>query len=232
MNRTEPTSPTAQVQDLLTMTGTTRLLREMPKVTIAAINGVCAGGGLSLALACDLRYAAAASAIFATAFVDAGLSGDFVIRWLLPRIVRPAKARELRFVNDRFTADEALAMGAVNAVLPDRGFLEAVGERAERPAAKAPLAIAGLEANLVDRARWRWPSTSASSRSGWSPRSAPRIGRRRAGRSSSGVRPVSRVADPELRSAFPCRSPSCPCTDTSVSYGRPVYSIKNRGVAK
>jgi enoyl-CoA hydratase/carnithine racemase len=231
MNRAEPTSPTAQVQDLLTMTGTTRLLREMPKVTIAAINGVCGGGGLSLALACDLRYAAA-SAFFATAFVDAGLSGDFVIRRLLPRIVRPAKARELRFVNDRFTADEALAMGAVNAALPDGRFLEAVGERAERPAAEAPLAIAGPEANLIHSARWRWPSTSASSRSGWSPRSAPRIGRRRAGRSSSGVHPVSRVAHPELPSAFPCRSPSCPCTDTSVSYGRPVYSIKNRGVAK
>ena len=73
---------------------TSQLLREMPKLTIAAINGPCAGAGFSWACAADLRFAAE-SAVFTTAFLNAGLSGDFGGTWTLPRIVGPAKAREL-----------------------------------------------------------------------------------------------------------------------------------------
>ena len=64
------------------------------KPVVAAINGACAGAGLSWACACDIRYAAE-SAKFNTAFLSAGVSGDFGGTWTLPRIVGPAKAREL-----------------------------------------------------------------------------------------------------------------------------------------
>ena len=79
------------------------LLHEMPQVTVAAINGACAGAGLGWACGCDLRYATA-SAKFTTAFLDRGFAGDMSVPWSLPRIVGPAKARELSFLPDVFDA--------------------------------------------------------------------------------------------------------------------------------
>jgi 2-(1,2-epoxy-1,2-dihydrophenyl)acetyl-CoA isomerase len=140
---------TAQVRHLRELTRTSQLLHQMPKVTIAAINGACAGGGMSWAMACDLRYAAA-SARFTTAFVNAGLSGDFGMTWFLPRVAGSAKARELLFFADVFGAADAHAMGLVNDVFPDDQLLAEVGARAATLAAKAPLALAGLKANLND----------------------------------------------------------------------------------
>jgi len=86
------------------------LLHTMPAVTIAAINGACAGAGLGWALACDFRYAAP-SARFNTAFLDVGVAGDMGGPWSLPRIVGAAKARELYFMPDKFDANEALRIG-------------------------------------------------------------------------------------------------------------------------
>ena len=126
-----------------------QLLREMPQVTIAAINGPCAGAGLAWACACDLRYAAA-SARFATAFVDAGLSGDFGGSWTLPRIVGPGKARELYLLADRFDADEALRIGLVSKVVPDAELIPHVRGVAERLRQKAPLALRAIKQNLAD----------------------------------------------------------------------------------
>ncbi len=146
----EPLPPfTARVRGLRELTRTSQLLHEMPKVTIAAVNGACAGGGMSWAMACDLRYAATSSK-FTTAFVNAGLSGDFGMTWFLPRVVGSARARELLFFADVLSATDAEAAGLVTAVLPDEGFLDAVRERALRLAAKAPLALAGLKANVND----------------------------------------------------------------------------------
>lgn len=87
-----PGSVERSISDLRYHMRSSQLLREMPKVTIAAINGACAGAGFSWACACDLRYAAE-SAVFNSAFLTAGLSGDFGGTWTLPRIVGPAKAR-------------------------------------------------------------------------------------------------------------------------------------------
>jgi enoyl-CoA hydratase/carnithine racemase len=92
---------------------TARLLHSMPKPTIAMVNGVAAGAGLALALACDLRVAAH-TASFTTSYVRVGLSGDFGASWSLTRLVGPAKARELMFLSDRIEADEALRLGLVN----------------------------------------------------------------------------------------------------------------------
>jgi len=97
------------------------LLREMPAVTIALVNGACAGAGFGWALACDLRVATR-SAKFNSAFLDVGVAGDMSGPWTLPRLVGAAKARELYFIPDKFTADEAHRIGLVARVFDDETF--------------------------------------------------------------------------------------------------------------
>ena len=79
------------------------LLHEMPQVTIAAINGACAGAGLGWACACDLRYAVA-DAKFNTAFLDVAVAGDMGLPWTLPRIVGAGRARELSLLPRKLDA--------------------------------------------------------------------------------------------------------------------------------
>src|SRR5215813_11707911 len=98
-----------------------RWLHEMPKPTIAMIRGPAAGAGLSLATACDLRIAST-TAIFTTAFVKVGFSGDFGITYFLTRLVGTAKARELMFLSDKIEATEALRIGLVSRVVPDEAL--------------------------------------------------------------------------------------------------------------
>lgn len=144
-----PRSVARAVSELRHHMRSSQLLREMPKVTIAAINGACAGAGFSWACACDLRYAAE-SAVFNSAFLTAGLSGDFGGTWTLPRIVGPAKARELYLMPERFDAAEALRIGLVSAVAPNDEFADFIREKATRAASFAPLTAASIKANLND----------------------------------------------------------------------------------
>jgi 2-(1,2-epoxy-1,2-dihydrophenyl)acetyl-CoA isomerase len=95
-----------------------RLLHEMPKPTIAMVNGPAAGAGLSIALACDMRFMAAGARL-STAFANVGYSGDFGGSYFLSQLVGTAKARELYFLPDRIDADTALRLGIVNRVYPD-----------------------------------------------------------------------------------------------------------------
>lgn len=95
-----------------------RLLHEMPKPTIAMLNGVAAGAGLSLALACDLRIAGH-SARMTTAFTKVGLSGDYGGTWFLTQLVGTARARELYFTSDVLEASRIEALGLANRVVPD-----------------------------------------------------------------------------------------------------------------
>ena len=126
-----------------------RLLREMGKVTICAINGACAGAALSWACACDLRFASK-NAKFATAFISAGLSGDFGGTWTLPRIVGPAKARELYLLNKKLSAEEALAIGLVSEVLESpAALMSRVGQVAQNLASAAPIALVRIKQNLL-----------------------------------------------------------------------------------
>ena len=83
------------------------LLHEMPQVTVAAINGACAGAGLGWACGCDLRLAAA-GARFNTAFLDVGVAGDMGVPWSLSRIVGGARARELFFFDRQVRCRKAL----------------------------------------------------------------------------------------------------------------------------
>ena len=129
-----------------------QLLHEMEKVTIAAINGACAGAGLAWACACDLRFAAQ-RAKFNVAFRNAGLSGDFGGTWTLPRIVGPAKARELYLLSPRFDAEEAARIGLVSKVLPDDQLMPHVNAVADDLASAAPIALRLMKRNLVDGMR-------------------------------------------------------------------------------
>jgi 2-(1,2-epoxy-1,2-dihydrophenyl)acetyl-CoA isomerase len=100
-----------------------RFLHEMPKPTIAAIEGPAAGAGLSLALACDFRICGR-NAKLTTAFAKVGLSGDYGGTYFLPRIVGPAKARELYLLSPVLTGEEAKAIGLVTEVAEPGHALE------------------------------------------------------------------------------------------------------------
>ena len=108
-----------------------QLLWEMPKVTIAAVNGAAAGAGLGIALSCDLCFASE-RARFGTAFAKVGLGGDFGTTWQLARKVGAAKAKELFFLSEMLSAEQAAALGLVNRVLPEAGFMAEVMQLARR----------------------------------------------------------------------------------------------------
>jgi 2-(1,2-epoxy-1,2-dihydrophenyl)acetyl-CoA isomerase len=135
------------VEVLMKASRVTALLHRMPKVTIAAINGRCAGAGLAFACAADVRYAAR-SAVFNTAYLLAGRSSELGISWTLPRIVGDARARELFFFAERFDAAEAERIGLVSKVLPDEELLVYTQERADRVAGFSPMALAAMKTNL------------------------------------------------------------------------------------
>src|SRR5215475_14582831 len=124
-----------------------RLLHDMPKVTIAAINGPAAGAGLSLAMAADLRFAAD-NARLGTAFAKVGFSGDYGGTWSLTRLVGSAKARELYFLPDMLDAAEAQRVGLVNRVFPAASFRDEVHKLASRIANGPTVAYSYMKANL------------------------------------------------------------------------------------
>jgi 2-(1,2-epoxy-1,2-dihydrophenyl)acetyl-CoA isomerase len=124
-----------------------RLLHEMPKPTIAMINGACAGAGLSLAAACDLRFAAQ-SARFRSAFTPGGMSGDYGGSWLWTQILGTAKARQLYFIDEKRDAEAALAFGLVDAVQPDETLHATVMGIARQLAALPGAGLAYAKANL------------------------------------------------------------------------------------
>jgi 2-(1,2-epoxy-1,2-dihydrophenyl)acetyl-CoA isomerase len=139
----------APALDLRSIMEVSELLHAMPAVTLAAVNGPCAGAGLSFACACDLRYAAR-TAVFVSAFLRVGSSGDHGSAWMLTRAVGPAKARELLLLGDRVDADEALRIGLVSAVLDDDALIEHVDAVAARLAAMPPTAARLMKQNLDD----------------------------------------------------------------------------------
>jgi enoyl-CoA hydratase/carnithine racemase len=96
----------------------TGALINLRKPTIAALPGAAVGAGLALALACDIRIAAA-SAFVSTGYARIGLSGDYGIAWLLTRAVGSARARELMFTSERVDAARCERIGLVNRVVAD-----------------------------------------------------------------------------------------------------------------
>ncbi len=120
----------------------------MPKPVIAAINGVAAGAGLSIAMACDLRISAD-SAGFNTAFTGVALSCDTGASWTLPRLVGPTKAMELMLVPRTLDSQEALALGLLNRVVPADDLAKEAATLAAELAAGPTLAYASVKQSVA-----------------------------------------------------------------------------------
>lgn len=115
-------------------------LKELPQPVIAAVHGVAAGGGLGLCLACDL-IVAGTEAAFVTAFAKLGLSPDYGATYHLVRLLGEKKAFELAAFSPHLSAQEALELGLINAVVPLEQLETRVASWAERLAAGPPLAL-------------------------------------------------------------------------------------------
>jgi enoyl-CoA hydratase len=123
-------------------------LRSLEVPTIAAVNGAAVGAGAALALACDLRYAAA-SARFAVPFATLGLHPGMGTSWLLPEVVGMAAARDLLLTGRVVDAEEMLRLGLVSSVSGDDGFVEGVLHAAHAIAVAAPIATRLTKAGLA-----------------------------------------------------------------------------------
>lgn len=126
-----------------------RRMRRMEKPIIGAINGVAAGAGASLALACDLRVASE-EASFIQSFINVGLVPDSGSSFFLPRLVGFALALELAFTGRRLTAGEAARLGMVNRVVPPEQLMDVALEWA-RQLAQGPTQIIGLTKRALNR---------------------------------------------------------------------------------
>ena len=123
------------------------LLHSLQKTTIAAVNGAAAGGGLGLALSCDLRIASD-KARFATAYARVGYGGDYGTTWQLTHLVGPAKAKELFLLPDMLGAEEAERLGLVNRVVPAESLADETAAWAERIAAGPLVSYRYMIANI------------------------------------------------------------------------------------
>lgn len=124
-----------------------RMLHEIGKPTIAMLNGVAAGAGLSMALACDLRYAAR-SARMTTAFAKVGYSGDFGGTYFLSRIVGTARARELYYFSDMVDSARMESLGLANAVFDDDKLVAETMALAKRLAHGPRVALSYMKRNF------------------------------------------------------------------------------------
>jgi len=115
-------------------------LHELPKPTVAAVNGVAAGAGCNLALGCDL-IVASDRARFTEIFSKRGLSVDFGGSWVLPRLVGLHKAKELVYLADIIDATEAERIGLVNRLVAHDALDKTVAELAGRLAALPPIQL-------------------------------------------------------------------------------------------
>jgi 2-(1,2-epoxy-1,2-dihydrophenyl)acetyl-CoA isomerase len=125
-----------------------RLLHEMPKPTLAMINGAAAGAGLALALACDLRIAAD-QAVLTTSYVKVALSGDLGSSYFLTQLVGSARARQLMLLSEKIDAAEAHRIGLINRIA-EAGMLRATTMQVARQLAQGPaVALRYIKRNLL-----------------------------------------------------------------------------------
>ena len=123
-------------------------LHRLPQPTVAKVDGVAAGAGMNLALACDL-VVASDRARFSQIFARRGLSIDFGGSWLLPRLIGVHKAKELVLLADMYDAAAAAEFGFVNRVVPVAELDAFVAEWASRLASGPPIALS-LSKRLLD----------------------------------------------------------------------------------
>jgi len=124
------------------------ILYHAPQVSIAAIDGGCAGAGIGWAAGCDFRMATP-EARLSTAFLKVGVPGDMGLAWALARIVGGARARELLFFPEKLTGEEALEIGLVTRLYPRETLHENVLALADELCAREPFALRMMKANMV-----------------------------------------------------------------------------------
>src|SRR6266851_144948 len=122
-------------------------LYNMPKVTVAAVNGFAMGAGLGVCLSCDLRIASD-QARFGTAYAKVGYGGDFGTTWLLTQYVGGPKAKEMFFLGDIIDANEAHRLGLVNRVVSHDGLPSEVTDIASRIAHGPLTSFRYMKANV------------------------------------------------------------------------------------
>jgi 2-(1,2-epoxy-1,2-dihydrophenyl)acetyl-CoA isomerase len=119
-------------------------IRQMTKPVIAAVNGIAAGAGCNLALACDLRIAST-QATFTQSFIKVGLNPDWGGTFFLPRLVTPNIACELFFLGEPISAEDALRFNIVNQVVSPEDLGSATQQLAERLRTAPPIALAAAK---------------------------------------------------------------------------------------
>jgi 2-(1,2-epoxy-1,2-dihydrophenyl)acetyl-CoA isomerase len=142
-----PRTIESRVLELRRLADASRILHEMPKPTIAMLNGVAAGAGMSLALACDLRIAGE-SARMTTAFARVGMSGDYGGAYFLQRLVGPTRARELYFSSEMLDAAKLKELGIATVVVPDAQLQAECRARAAALAAGPRMAFGYMKRNF------------------------------------------------------------------------------------
>ncbi len=150
--------PAASLEGVRRVGDVALALHRLAKPTIAKVDGVAVGAGLGLAVGCDL-VVASERARFSMIFVRRALSPDCGTSWLLPRLVGPAKAKELAFFGEVLDAERALQVGLVNRVVSHGDLDGAVEQWAARLAGGPALALSTAKA-LLDAA-WSSPFTGA-----------------------------------------------------------------------
>lgn len=128
-------------------------LNRVEKPVIAMVNGVAAGGGVNLALSCDIRIASD-KARFGQVFTRRGVHPDWGGIYFLPRLVGYAKACELIFSGDVIDAQEAFRLGMVNRMVPHDQLTAVTREMAARMAKNAPIPIAFAKRGLQNFTKW------------------------------------------------------------------------------
>jgi 2-(1,2-epoxy-1,2-dihydrophenyl)acetyl-CoA isomerase len=137
------------------------LLATMPKPVVAAVNGVAAGAGASMAMACDFRLVARGAG-FNLAFAGVALSCDTGASWWLPRLIGVAKAKELLLLPRTVRAEEAVAIGLATRLVEDDELPDAAAELAAQLAAGPTLAYASMRQAVAYSAGHDLPSSLAN----------------------------------------------------------------------
>ena len=121
-----------------------RMIRDMSKPVVAAVNGYCLGAGFELAQSCDIIFASE-DAVFGQPEINVGLIPGGGGTQRLPRFIGEKKAKELIFTGDRLTAKEIAEMGLINKVVPGDQLMNVVKEFIEKIKSKSPVAIAAAK---------------------------------------------------------------------------------------
>jgi 2-(1,2-epoxy-1,2-dihydrophenyl)acetyl-CoA isomerase len=139
--------PVSRTQWIRETTAAALSLHRLSKPTIAAVNGVAAGGGCNLALGCDIVFAGQ-SARFTEVFINRGLSLDYGGSWLLPRLIGLQRAKDIAFRGDIIEVEEADKLGLVLEVVADDLLLKRVHDYASMLAKKPPIAMSLIKSGL------------------------------------------------------------------------------------